>query len=255
MSYKRTSSPGEGHFGSRGACLYSELGAPPALLGGKLRVKLSIQFREQALVVSSQGAETQWAEMRRGKNSPALLTERVPGSYACWRARPMLLADDVESTSLSMLLEALDPRLRLIARRYRIDTLDAEDVLQETLLRFLRRRHSIHDPFLWLPLVFRRECLRFVRKRKRYVNGTVDLERLDTSSLRIPPDQVHATRLDLADAFEKLRPSQQRLLWWRYGLGMTEAEVAGALGCKPISAKKASSRALGAIRRAMNTTA
>lgn len=155
-----------------------------------------------------------------------------------------------DSTALEVLLNALEPRFRSIACRYHIDASDAEDVLQNTLVRYIHIERPVEHPRAWLSIVFRRECLRFLRGRAHRVELAVDREELANAKAPAPHLAPEA-RMFLAAALATLQPKQREILWWRYYLGMTEGEVAEAVGCKPVSAKKAISRALEALRRTM----
>ncbi len=152
------------------------------------------------------------------------------------------------SSSLQILLRALEPHLRTLSRNYLLDAADTEDALQDTLLRFAPLRPGIRNPAAWLMVAFRRECLRLVRKRTRSPELLVDLERIgapDPAALPLTPEE----RIQLSEALEKLPSKERRVLWHRFALGLTFREVAEAMGCKVVTAKKASARALEALRR------
>ncbi len=152
------------------------------------------------------------------------------------------------SSSLQILLHALEPHLRTISRKYRLDVPDSEDVLQSTLVRFTPLRPGIQNPAAWLLVAFRRECLRLLRKRTRSPELVVDLEELAAPDRAAPPLSPEE-RIHLSVAIEKLKPRQRRVLWQRFALGLSLKEVAEAMGCKVVTAKKAIARAIAALRR------
>lgn len=161
-------------------------------------------------------------------------------------------ADSGGFSSLQILLKALEPQFRQIARRHSLDALDAEDALQNTLVRFTRRRTHIEAPTAWLAVTFRRECLRLLGKRSRSVDINPDVDSSEVAGAGIPALGPEA-RIDLAAAIEILPRKQRWVLWQRFGLGLSGAELAEAMGCKVVSAKKAVSRALDALREIYRT--
>jgi len=103
-------------------------------------------------------------------------------------------------------------------------------------------------PAAWLLVAFRRECLRLLRRRTRSPELLVDLEKRagpDSAALPLTPEE----RLHLSNALEKLPSKERQVIWQRFALGLTFREVAAAMGCKVVTAKKASAHALEALRR------
>jgi RNA polymerase sigma factor (sigma-70 family) len=156
-------------------------------------------------------------------------------------------ADSGGSSALRVLLEALEPQFRNIARGYRIAPSDAEDVLQNTLLRFARFREVIHSPGAWLAVTFRRECLRHLGRRNELGGGRVELESIDDLESAQPPLGPEA-RIHLAAAIERLPRRERRVLWQRFGLGLSLKELAEAMGWQVVTARKAVARALEILR-------
>jgi RNA polymerase sigma factor (sigma-70 family) len=156
-------------------------------------------------------------------------------------------AESGGSSSLQILLKALEPQFRRISRRHSLDGPDAEDALQNTLVRFTPLRKQIHEPASWLAVTFRRECLRLLGKRSRALLLDRNEDAMELASSETPPLGPEA-RMDLAAAIETLPKRQRWVLWQRFGLGLSGAELAEVMGCKVVSAKKAVSRALEALR-------
>ena len=99
---------------------------------------------------------------------------------------------------------------------------DCKDALQEAALKAWAKRHSLRDPGLfatWMTRIVINECHNILRKRKR----VVVMEQLPETAA--PEQDVHL--LLVLDSL----PEKHRLpLVLRYSEGMTEEEIAGALG-------------------------
>lgn len=126
---------------------------------------------------------------------------------------------------------------------------DAQDLLQVALERAWRRRRAIvrdSDPEAYV--------------RRVLVNASIDrwrwLRRRDESSLDAAgpgpaggdPAILVARRDELIRALAALPPRQRAVLVLRYWEDMTEAEVAGLLGCSVGTVKSQASRGLARLR-------
>jgi DNA-directed RNA polymerase specialized sigma24 family protein len=69
--------------------------------------------------------------------------------------------------NLAGLLRRMAPALEAILRRFRIPPEDAEDVVQQVLLQYVRKRRKIQTPEAWLPGAVRHECRMYWRRRCR----------------------------------------------------------------------------------------
>jgi RNA polymerase sigma factor (sigma-70 family) len=124
-----------------------------------------------------------------------------------------------ESLSLSQLVACYDGMVRAIARRYRLQDSDVDDVAQTTWLRLVQSLDRIQDRACvpgWLATTTRRESMRVLRQRQREV--TVDLEAgpdvADEDAadplLGLLDDEMAAA---LHDALDELPPRWRDLLW------------------------------------------
>lgn len=135
---------------------------------------------------------------------------------------------------------------------------DAEDAVQETLLRVARRWHRVRK--MGHPLAYARRILvnlmldeaRGTSRRRGELGGifaarTGDLR--DASAERAL--QTVDSRLELAGALACLAPRQRVVVVLRYWADLPEAEVAAVLGCSVGNVKSTSSRALAKLRGLM----
>ena len=69
---------------------------------------------------------------------------------------------------------AVRPRLEMVLRHFRIPFADAEDLVQEALMHFLRKQAQIHEPEQWLVGAVRKECLMYWRRHRRRLEVSLD---------------------------------------------------------------------------------
>jgi RNA polymerase sigma factor (sigma-70 family) len=75
-----------------------------------------------------------------------------------------------DELALDRLVDRFDVVLRRIARSYRLDPWDVDDVVQATWLQFFRHVRSLREPAAvggWLATTARRECLKVLHHRTR----------------------------------------------------------------------------------------
>lgn len=154
----------------------------------------------------------------------------------------------IEESSFEELLRGLEPRFRIVLGRFRIPEQDAEDLLQQALLTYLRKRHTVRDPEAWLVGTLRNRCLKYWRARRRSLYTAVDSAILESVAEDGAAGQDRAAmRRDLAGAMGRLRPSCRSILGLRYGLGCEPRETARRLGYKESSIYKLMQRCLAAL--------
>jgi len=138
------------------------------------------------------------------------------------------------------------------------DLAEAEDLVQETLLRTARRWYRVRT--MDQPLAYARRILVNLvidgsasRARRR-----AELAPRSEPILQARPDELAATvigateaRLDLAAALMTLTPRQRAVLVLRYWSDLPEAEVARLLGCSAGTVKSTASRSLARLRELM----
>lgn len=144
------------------------------------------------------------------------------------RENPVSVAASVPRTRLEDVLSVARPRLGMVLAHFRIPVEDAEDLVQETLMHFLRKQAQILEPEQWLVGALRKECLMYWRRHRRRIE--VAIESVEEAISQEAPQERHAFRADLDRAIGTLRPRCQSLLRMRYGLGFSTEETAEQLG-------------------------
>lgn len=123
---------------------------------------------------------------------------------------------------------------------------DAEEVLQETNIVLWRKFHQFEpgSSFIaWATRVAHLEVLKYRRKRGRQVALLDDqvIEQIAAESRDRAP-QLDAVRDALQECLKKLSAADQKLIDWRYGLGLRGKTVAQELGRPANSVYKSLSR-------------
>ena len=154
----------------------------------------------------------------------------------------------IEEGSFEELLKGLEPRFRAVFARFRIPEQDAEDLMQQALLIYLRKRHTVRNPETWLVGTLRNRCLKYWRARRRSLYTAIDSAILETVASDGAPGQERSDmRRDLEGAMGRLRPRCRSILGLRYGLGCEPRETARRLGYKESSIYKLMERCLAAL--------
>lgn len=160
------------------------------------------------------------------------------------------LANAETARPIAEVVELERPTLLRILLRFRIPAEDAEDLLQETVLQFLRKRAEVREPQRWLAGALRKECLLYWRRRSRKIYRAVDQGVLDVLAEESIEHQERATLLNrLVEVIESLKPRCQSVLSLRYRLGYNNDEIAVETGYRPSSIDKIARRCLAALSR------
>ena len=120
----------------------------------------------------------------------------------------------------------------------------ADDIVQDTFLRVLRRPVPVHGPDELRAYVFRIASNLVVdhwRANKRETTNEVPEQPGDT------PDQ--STRLDVGRMFNRLKPRERQMMWLAHVEGASHKEIAAALGLSAASIRVLLSRARGRLAR------
>ena len=134
--------------------------------------------------------------------------------------------------------------LTLLALGYLGDTDEAEDVVQDVLLRLWSMHHQIHSPMEALAMTMTRNvCIDTLRRRRRA--GEVE-ERAIASDA--PPDPTLDRMMEIVDSLPTM---QQTILRLRHMEGMDIATIAKLTGTTETALRKALSRARIAVRDKM----
>jgi RNA polymerase sigma-70 factor (sigma-E family) len=128
-------------------------------------------------------------------------------------------------------------------------TLEAEELVQDTLVRLYPQWRRVENADVPIAYVRRSLTNQFLNQRRR-INGR---ERLIST---VPSRPGHrSAEQDLVDRdaiwtlLQKLGQRQRAALVLRYYEGLNDAEIATALGCRPGTARSLISRGLADLRR------
>jgi RNA polymerase sigma-70 factor (sigma-E family) len=125
------------------------------------------------------------------------------------------------------------------------DWQSAEDLVQASLVEVWRRWDQVDAPLAYTHRVL---MTTFLRWRKRRWNGEVVVVSLPEGESRDDPLGAADLRGDLVAALRHLPDKQRSVVVLRYFAGLSEQEIAHALGCSTGSVKTHASRALARLR-------
>jgi RNA polymerase sigma-70 factor (sigma-E family) len=128
---------------------------------------------------------------------------------------------------------------------------DAAEVAQEALARALVRWNRVSDagdPAPWVVRVAANLALDRWRRAKTADRHRADATRAEVEVVVVPE------RIDLHRALAALPRRQRQVVVLRYVADMSEADVAGALGCSVGTVKTHASRGLAALRAALGSS-
>ncbi len=158
---------------------------------------------------------------------------------------PVSTVSPIPAIPVEELFALVRPRLERVLARFRIPAHDAEDLVQEALIHFLRKRPQINVPDQWLVGAVRKECLMYWRRRRRRLE--VAFSGIEEDIAEEPPQEAHAWRADLDRAILTLRPRCRSLLRLRFALGYSTEEVAQRLGYRASSLDNVARRCLATL--------
>lgn len=160
------------------------------------------------------------------------------------------LANEKMSRPIGELVELEQRKLTRILLHFRIPAEDAEDLLQEVTLQYLRKRADVREPSRWLAGALRNECLLYWRKRKRCVYDAIDQGLLDVfSDEKLPQQERQVLVKSLGEQIDTLEVRCRNVLNLRYRLGYNNEEVAGETGYKKSSIDTIARRCLETLSR------
>jgi RNA polymerase sigma-70 factor (ECF subfamily) len=139
------------------------------------------------------------------------------------------------------------PALAAFIRRVSGNASMAEDVLQETYLRFLRTRHAGRALGEMRSYLYRTATTIVCDQWRRPRHEERGLEAAEQAG-----DPV--LRVDMARAFSQLVPRERALLWLAYVEGLDHAEIAAALGLSRISVRVLLFRARAKLARILRAS-
>ena len=164
----------------------------------------------------------------------------------------MAIANRPQEIPIEEILDDLQPRMSAVLAKFRIPRQDADDVLQQTLLTYLHKRESIHDPERWLLGTLRNRCLVYWRSRRRRLYDSIDKALLESvaESGSAPQESADFMR-DLDRLVNQLPERCQTIFQLRYREGFDASEAAHRLGYKSSSIYKVTERCMAALTRGM----
>lgn len=164
-------------------------------------------------------------------------------------AQPMSSKPEPRSEdSFEEILRSLRPSLKGILARRHIPYEDAEDLVQNAFLAYLRKADTVRNPHTWIKGALDKECLMYWRSRGRRLYDSVDQALLELVTDHQGTQQERHVLLNRLDSvIADLHPRCQSILRLRYRLGCDRAEIAAQTGYREGSVDKIARRCLTAL--------
>lgn len=162
-----------------------------------------------------------------------------------------------DNKAFSTIVERHRRRLTTVARRYTRNDHDAQDVVQEALLRASCNLHSYrHESALstWLHRLVKNSGYDYLNHRSNRENASLDAEDFEEDRnplLAHNPSENLAEQLVVREAMQLLREDQREALVLTDVAGFRVGEVATAQGVKPGTIKSRRARAKQVLRAAI----
>ncbi|MEO3935781.1 SigE family RNA polymerase sigma factor [Dermatophilaceae bacterium Soc4.6] len=134
------------------------------------------------------------------------------------------------------------------------DAVDAEELLQDTLVRLFPRWHWVEEADRPVAYVRRSLTNLFISDRRRGHHRDLPLTHVSESTDRRQPLEAVHDRSVLWPALLALPSRQRAAIVLRYYDDLPDAEIADALGCRPVSVRSLVSRGMSALRSALDPT-
>jgi RNA polymerase sigma factor (sigma-70 family) len=116
----------------------------------------------------------------------------------------------------------------------------ADDLVQEAMMRVQRKFPALESPTAYTRTVL----LNLVRR-----HGRKESQRRAAEGLVVPKAELPDDAVEILQLVHALPPRQRAVIILRYYEGLTEAEIAAALKCRPGTVKSLAARALAQLRR------
>ena len=135
--------------------------------------------------------------------------------------------------------------LQIACFKFRVPETEAEALIHDVLISYLRKSDSVHDLRSWL---IGGICFASRHYWRQYGRSIV-IDEKEAERDRVDPASLHVVdsltdQLAAREALERLNPRYQQVLYMRYFEGCTIAEMGARLGIKPKSAQKLITKAL-----------
>jgi len=152
--------------------------------------------------------------------------------------------EDASGRSVALtILELYDAEYRRSVRTVALTTGSnavAEEIVQDVFLEMLRRWDDIREPAAYLRRALMSRCNSWLRR--------VVLERRHAAQSASNPVWRDPDVVSFVDALAGLTAKQRAAVVLRYDAGLSEAEIARALGCRPGTVKSLLSRARATLK-------
>lgn len=140
-------------------------------------------------------------------------------------------------------VKCIRPDLVATALRYMGDADEAEDVVQDVLLKMWQLVDTLHLPLgSFGGILVRNHCIDLLRQKRRITMVTVVNENI------VRPHDEDDERMDrVMNAIQQLPPIQQTIMQLRHMDGMKMSEIAQLMGTTEVAVRKTLSRSRQAI--------
>jgi RNA polymerase sigma-70 factor (ECF subfamily) len=162
------------------------------------------------------------------------------------------MAEIIDEQSFLQLYRRTAPALRAYAARVLGNTTDADDIVQESYLRYVRSPPPTDDPQQLRAFLFRIASRLMVDHWRRQRRDRSRMDERPTAEGISGPDLP--LRLDMARVFEQLRARERQLMWLAYVEGADHREIAAALGLRERSVRVLLYRARHKLARLLRDT-
>ncbi len=124
-----------------------------------------------------------------------------------------------------------------------VDVEAAEDIAQESFLALQPKFATLENPRAYLRVTVVNACRRHRRRESK---------RRATQTLAREPEAVSPPAREMLDLIDRLPARQRAVLVLRYFEGLSEAEIATTLSCRPGTVKSLAARGLERLRKELD---
>ncbi len=143
------------------------------------------------------------------------------------------------------------PALLLLARQYVRSLNEAEDIVQDSLVRFWRSRDKVLDRQAFMYICVKRCALDWQRSEKRRVRRDETTARPAAGTLFVATPEQAERVAAIETALQSLPAEQAEVVVMKIWGGLTFQQIATALGVSPNTAASRYRYALAAMREAL----
>lgn len=156
--------------------------------------------------------------------------------------------------------ERLRPRLTAISRRIVGSQAEAEDIVQDSYLKWRRAdRAALLEPVAWLTTVVRHGSIDRLRRRARDEAAAQGARELAPLAANLSPDEIALRHAELGEAYARLRarlsPAERLALVLHEVFECSHADIAAVLGTRAANARQYLARARRRLRAHGETSA